>query len=231
MGHNVLKPCFPMIGFDLHGEMAVPLIPAPSFPHVCFSVLNGIVGKVMKTTTVTQDGGWMIVHRTSDIGNLIPHVPLPPAPNFLFLPLVIAFSGSKSYFGPATVQAQGNVIGCALIFVVDVNGNCWDILSAGVGLVAPTGFVITWNTVETTMTWGDVLGGFIAMAIDAACNALLSFAAGKVAGKLAGPILNRVMRTRLGGDLAWRLTANTACSPSPWPRRCSRRPWEASFCS
>lgn len=220
MGHNVLKPCFPMIGFDLHGEMAVPLmIPAPSFPHVCFSVLNGVVGKVAKTITVTQDGGWKIVHRTSDIGNFIPHVPLPPVPNCLFVGVVIAFSGSKSYFGPASVQAeQGGSIGCALIFVVDVNGNCWDILSAGVGLVAPTGVVITWNTVETTLTRGDVLGGFIAMAIDAACNALLSLAAGKVAGKLAGPIFERLTRTALGKKVAWALIGRYGLFAMPMAR-------------
>ncbi len=205
MGHNVLKPCFPMIGFDLHGEMAVPLILTPSFPHVCFSILNGIVAKRSKTSTVSQDGGNMIIHRTSDIGNLIPHVPIPPAPSFLFLPLIIGFSGSKSYFGPASVQAQKKVIGCALIFVVDINGNCWDILSAGIGLVAPTGVVVTWNTVKTTLTWGDVLGGFIAMAIDAASTALLSFLGGKLAGRLAGPLLKRMMGTRLGGNLAWKL--------------------------
>lgn len=205
MGHNVLKPCFPMIGLDLHGEMAVPLILTPSFPHVCFSILNGVCMKVDKTSKTTQDGGWMIVRRSSDIGNFIPHIPIPPVPSFLFAPIIFAFSGSKSYFGPASVLAEKKVIGCALIFVVDVNGNCWDILSAGIGLVAPTGFVITWNTVETSLTWGDILGGFIAMAIDAACTAALSYAGGKLAGKLSGPILGRILGTRLGKDLAWRL--------------------------
>ncbi|MEM9455940.1 MAG: hypothetical protein AAGF11_17300 [Myxococcota bacterium] len=203
MGHNVLKPCFPMIGFDLHGEISVtpPWNPAPSFPHVCFSVLNGIVMKRDKTSKTTQDGGNMIIRRTSDIGNLIPHVPIPPMPNLVLLPLVIGFSGSKSYFGPASVQAEGKVIGCALIFVVDLNGNCWDILSAGIGLVAPTGVVITWNTVETSLTFGDILGGFITMAIDAACTAALSFLGGKLAGRLSGPIVRRIMGSRVGGYL------------------------------
>lgn len=203
MGHNVLKPCFPMIGFDLHGEISVtpPWNPAPSFPHVCFSILNGIVMKVDKTSKTTQDGGWMIVRRTSDIGNLIPHVPIPPMPNLVLLPLVIAFSGSKSYFGPASVLTEGKVIGCALIFVVDINGNCWDILSAGIGLVAPTGVVITWNTVETSLTWGDIIGGFITMAIDAACTAALSFLGGKLAGRISGPIVRRVMGSRVGAYL------------------------------
>lgn len=200
MGHNVLKPCFPMIGFDMHGEISItpPWNPAPSFPHVSFSILNGISMKRSKTSTVSQDGGNMIIHRTSDIGNLIPHVPIPPVPNLVLLPLVILFSGSKSYFGPASVQAQGKVIGCALIFVVDINGNCWDILSAGIGLVAPTGVVITWNTVETSLSWGDIIGGFITMAIDAAFTALLSFLGGKLAGRISGPIVRRVMGSRVG---------------------------------
>ncbi len=203
MGHNVLKPCFPMIGGDLHGEMSVtpPFNPAPSFPHLCASVLNGIVMKRDKTSKTTQDGGNMIIRRTSDIGNLIPHLPLPPMPNVALLPLIIGFSGSKSYFGPATVQSEGKVIGCALIFVVDINGNCWDIMSAGIGLVAPSGRVITWNTVVTSLSLGDVLGGFIAMAIDAASTAALSFVGGKIGGRLAGPIIKRVMGSRIGGYL------------------------------
>jgi hypothetical protein len=200
--HAVLIKYHVMLSADGHSDlMPIPAPPGvqpnPWHPHIVGHILWGwTLGDI---TTKTHALGVDIVYMGSDIANGIPHVPLPPT-HFILAALYTAFSGSKSHFGPASVQAEGKPIGAAILVIVNANLNCYDVVPL------PVGWVCAPNIVMTSLSFGDILGGLFAMAADAALQALLNKLTGGIgdgfsstAGKLlAGPLAGFMIGSPLG---------------------------------
>jgi hypothetical protein len=215
--HAILIKWHPMLSADCHTDlMPVPppvvVAPNPWHPHIVASVLYGLTfGKIAPTVKALNIE---IIHMGSDIANGIPHIPLPPT-HFLLALLYTAFSGSKSHFGPAAVQTKDGVVGAALLIIVQPNLNCYDVVPL------PTGWVCAPNTVMAHMTLGDILGGFFAMGVDAALQALMNKAGGALnnrmgsqAGRLlAGPLATYLLGTPLGKT---GLDGLKAMTPESW---------------
>lgn len=186
----VLITVHPMIGYDFHDTIPPPgPVMVPNIPHWCGATLRWIVPTHKKADTV-ETMGFTVMQQGTDIGNLIPHV---SAPHYL-LPLVIAFSGSKSHFGVASVQAKGQPIAVALAVVLNPNLNC----AGATRPPMPTGCVIAPNTVLSAMTLGDALGGLFAMVVDAAIqfglNKLFSSnTASRFFNRLQGPLVRALV--------------------------------------
>lgn len=208
--HCVMLQWHPMVGLDFHDEITAtaPPAPAPNIPHVCGHVLYGWTLGDMSPPAIKANG-MRIALRGTDIKNGIPHVPIPPWPPILLLPLVIGFSGSKSHFGPASVTAKGKPIAAAIAVVVNLNLNCNSLAPL------PTGIVVAPSTVVCGMTLGDILGGFFAMGADALFGFVLNKitggigkwvagdAIGKVAAKVLGDTVSAVLQTLFGSPLGW----------------------------
>lgn len=199
MGHNVLQILHPMIGLDFH-------LPAtPPFFHITGHILWGVFGVTAEYSSNKHFSSWgtEVVCKGSDIGPMIPHIPvgvmLPPPLAPLRLALAIAFSGSKSHFGShkyKTTDKSGGAksVALALIFVVNLNLNC------GEPAPTPTGIVLAFNTHESGMTLGDFLAGLLSLILDTAVQTVLNlFGAGvgkwllgKIAPKLAAKIAAKI---------------------------------------
>jgi hypothetical protein len=175
--HVVMLKWHVMAGCDVHNEITVVLVPMPMVPHVVGMVLNGLWG-ASKTSDRTIAKNWNIIQRDSDISYGIIHVPV-VLPACALAPLIILTAGSKSYFGPSSVLAEKKPIAGALFKYVNWQLNCAD------PCPMPTGFVACWGTVVCGMTWGDIIGGFIAMVLDCAIQAVINAGTGAIA-KYAG---------------------------------------------
>ena len=208
--HNLLRPYHVMVGCDLHNEVTatIPPAPAPMIPHVVGHVMQG--SGIMSTVLMTGDDvkalGTKIMQRDTDIGWFIPHVPIPPYPPCALLPLIIAFSGSKSYFGPSSVLANNKPIAGALLVVVNLNLNCAD------PCAMPLNVVITWGNVVCGMSVGDILGGILAMGIDAAITFGFNKLGGWAGGKAFGNVAN-VFFKKLGEGVIGQLAQQLFGSP------------------
>jgi hypothetical protein len=131
--------------------------------------------------------------RGTDIGPVIPHLGAPSVP----LPIEIAFSASKSHFGPRSYvekdnKGENNHIAAALLEHLNPNLNC------GTPFPTPTGLVLAMNTHGVGMTWGDIVAGAVQMAIDTALQTALYYAGngvgwglGKIASRLGPQALSR----------------------------------------
>lgn len=186
--HCILIAVHPMVGLDLHMDLmpAAPSpLPSPTHPHVTAHILFGWAGIATKWTPTEKTMGIEIVCMGSDIANGIVHIPL-PLTHFLLAAIMTAFSGSKSHFGPASVQTPKGPVGAALLVLVNYNLNCGTVPT-------PTGVVLAPNTVVAHMTLGDVIGGFIAMGVDIAVGAALNYLCGKL------PIKNEAVKSVAGG--------------------------------
>ncbi len=186
--HIVLRQYHVMAGCDLHDEVTavIPPVPAPKIPHIAGHVMQGwgITSTALMTDDTVKALGTKIMQRDTDIGNGIIHVPIPPYPPCALLPLIIPFSGSKSYFGPQTVVAQNKPIAGALLIVVNPNLNCAD------PCAMPLNVVVAWGNVVCGMSIGDIIGGILAMGIDAAITFGFNKLGGWVGGKLFGKVTN-----------------------------------------
>lgn len=198
----VLIEHHPMIGVDLHGELTTTLPPVevPLAPHLTAATLNWVVPPAMTTKTFATFLHARIMQRGTDIQNLIPHIPLAP-PAVALAPILMAFSGSKSYFGPRSVQVEGTPVAVALYGVVSANLNCGDI-------PLPSGVVIAPNTVVAGMTLGDILGAFMAMAFDAVMQAAINKLFSGMGSTPSAAIAGGFMGTFLGTPLGFSLNAN-----------------------
>jgi hypothetical protein len=155
-----------MVGCDPHNEVnvAIPPTPAPFVPHLVGHKLEGWgwTPTALMTSDKTIALTTKIMQRNTDIGNGIPHLPLPPWPPCALLILIIPFSGSKSYWGASAVLMEGKPVAAAILVVVNVNLNCAD------PCALPFNIVITWGNVVCGMTVGDIIGGMVAMYVDMA---------------------------------------------------------------
>jgi hypothetical protein len=113
--HCVLIEWHPMIGVDLHTEAPLPPAPptpVPMWPHFSAALLHHVMKPSMSANV--QALGACAMQRGTDIMSFIPHLPIPPAPNCMLLAPIMAFSASKSYFGPAAVEVSGKPVAVAL---------------------------------------------------------------------------------------------------------------------
>ncbi len=191
MNFCVLIEFHPMVGVDFHNDIVPPpALPVPVYsPHLVAAPLNWLVpAQTARTTRATWTFGRVML-RGTDIQNFIPHVPLTPA--CLLAPVLTAFSGSKSHFGPARISANGKPIAVAVLGLSNLNLDCGEIPT-------PTGIVIAPNTVLARMTFGDILGGLFAMAVDAFIQTLMNKAFG-----FLGPVPSGVVQTLLGCPLGF----------------------------
>lgn len=203
---NILGNWHLMIGSELHyfwlSGSPVPAPPPAVLNHISSMILNGTGLTASKTTNVQATNN-KIIHQGSDIGNFILHVNIPPAPINLFLPLHIAFSGSKSMFGVNTVIAEDNPVGVAVAVIMNFNLNCSDpvYLPGGVVYAFPM-------TCQAGFTLADFLGGLMHMAFDMAISyAINKFFRGKWGQKFQNAFFFRVFSPMFRGFV--RVTGKT----------------------
>lgn len=185
----VLIEFHPMVGVDLHKEMAPVPPPVPFAPHITAATLNWVLPAATANTVRATWAHARIMQRLTDIQSFVPHIPLTP-PAVLLAGVYTIFSGSKSYFGPSSVMANGSPIAIAMQVIANLNLQCGDIPT-------PTGCVIAPNTVVAGMTWGDFWGGLFQMATEAALQAALNKLLGPF-GDVGGSIVGLFIGTPLG---------------------------------
>ena len=190
----VLIEFHPMVGVDFHKELAIippapAPVPVPFAPHLTGATLNWVLPAATANTVRATWAHARIMQRGTDIQSFVPHIPLAP-PAVLLAGVLTIFSGSKSYFGPASVQANGAPIAIAIQIIANLNLQCGDIPT-------PTGRVIAPNTVVAGMTWGDFWGGLFQMATEAALQAALNKALGPF-GDIGGNVVGLFIGTPLG---------------------------------
>ena len=189
--HLLLLKYHVMAGVDCHDELTatLPPVPAPEIPHIVGMVMCGVAGLAGWGGGATMTGddvkadSMNIICRGSDISYLIPHVPIPPYPPCAMLVLIIPTSGSKSYFGAASVLTAKGPVACCLLVTMNPQLNCDDPLSL------PSGMAASWSTVVCGMSFGDILGGILAMGLDM----LISLGLNKLGSKLAKGVFGKVM--------------------------------------
>lgn len=199
---NVLKNWHPMIGCDIHDTLPPPgIVPVPKIPHVTAMILHGVTGLTSKkrADVVTASRGLTMI-RGTDIGPLIPHVPVPPVFHY-WLPLLILTSGSKSHFGASTVVTADGPVAIAVLKVVNLNLNC----SGPTFPPMPSGCVVAATTHVTGVTWGDILAGSLSLVLDAAVQFVLNRLFN---GKTGEGFTNRLTRSIMG-PLAARMMASS----------------------
>lgn len=179
-----------MVGLDAHKDIipGAPPVPVPFAPHMTSAMLNWMMTPSMSSDVRATWTYGRVMQRGTDIQSYIPHIPLSPAVSLA--PLLTMTSGSKSHFGPATVKVNGSPIAAALGGVVNPNLNCGDIPT-------PTGIVVAPNTVLTSMSVGDIIGGILAMATDAFLQAVANELTGGL-GDVEGAIAQLFMGTPVG---------------------------------
>lgn len=183
----------PILNFDWHdGIFLMPPapLPAPGYSfHIGASFLwfaeGSILGDPKKNGGCVLADGAPIASRGAQVGGLgiPPHVnvwPLPVAPNTnLLIPLINLTTLSKCLFAVASVRGPDGAIACSPLPHVGWN------LACASPMFMPTSVVYTRGTVMVGFTFGDFLYGLALMAVESA----LSFALGKLAGKLGGRIM------------------------------------------
>jgi hypothetical protein len=173
-----------MVGMDYHIPWP-PGSPAPApapVPYTTSFLLLGLAPTVFSKPIFSHmtDGFAITMEKGTDIGSLIPHIGAPS----LTLPVEMLTSASKSHFGASAYQAEGKVMGCALLVSVNPNLNC------GIPAPTPTGFVVAITTHIVTMSLADILAGLAAMCADIALQALMN----KIGGALGNRLTNAIMR-------------------------------------
>ena len=159
----VINVLHPMVGVDIHAELTPPgappiPVPMPFVPHAVFAPLGNAPGLLMGTVkrTDTSQGKkavlvnfvrMPIIIQGSDIGPIIPHIPLIPCTPIPNLPLIILGSGSASEFFAFSVKAHGKAIANAPFVFLAMNMNC--------GFPPTPGNVIAPSLVFTGFRIGD----------------------------------------------------------------------------
>jgi len=198
-GCNVLRAYHIMIGCDFH-DLWPPGTPTPAGvgPHPCVAPLIGTTATSKYGSTVHGHSDWTML-RGTDIGPLIPHIPL--VPNVLIAPIIL-LSGSKSEFGASSVLVEGKPIAIAVGVKVNINLNCCGPVKRP---PLPTGLVLTFNTIEANVTLGDVLAGAAAMVVDAAIEWGINLVFNGIGNRFFGPLsdfYNKVFFGRVFNVLA-----------------------------
>src|SRR6185312_4225636 len=196
-GVAVLTHIDVMVGVDFHDEVAPPGSPVPSVPHavtglLCSAAWGATTGKA--NLTVWSTGG-MVLSRGSDMGFLIPHVPLGPAG--ALASLLTATSGSKSGFGAHRHRGPQGPLAAACLGATGLNLNC----GGDTQPPALSGMVLAFfQLTRQGFAWGDVIAGALHAAVDTYLQHRLnaSFDHGWGAGAVSD------LKSRVTGALGWR---------------------------
>ena len=202
----VINVLHPMVGIDIHAELTPPgappiPVPMPFVPHAVAAILGNVPGALMGTVkrTDTSQGKkavlvnfvkMPIIIQGSDIGPMIPHIPLVPCNPIPNLPLIILGSGSASEFFAFSVKAHGKAIANAPFIFVAMNMNC--------GFPPTPGNVIAPSLVFTGFRIGDFIAGMVGLLMDAALSAAISIAFGGLSG--SGGLMG-LIKAPLGGPI------------------------------
>jgi hypothetical protein len=158
----LLRHFDPMVGLDLHDEVAPPNAPAPRVLHLVAGLLcsppwGALTGKPNPKVWAT---GGMVLSQGTDMGFLIPHAPLQPAS--LLAAVLSAGSGSKTSFGAHRNRAKSGALAATVAGATGLNLNCGDGLPPG-----PTGQVLAFfQLVWQGTTSGDVTAGVLHTVVD-----------------------------------------------------------------
>lgn len=193
--HCVLKHWHRMVGIDYHVPWP-PGAPSPApaaVPYHTVYILIGMFPKIFSKPIPSHitDGFAITMAQGTDIGSMIPHIGAPS----VTLPVEMAFSFSKSYWGSARYLAEDKIMACALLVTVNPNLNC------GTPLPTPTGFVLALTTHVVEMSLADYLTGFFRMGLDFALQWALSKAGGWLGEKLSGAICQRLANRAFNNTL------------------------------
>ena len=174
------------IGMGSHMAVYPPAPAAVMAPHVSMDTLLGLMISAKWSKTVIGPFGFQFIGQGSDSGFVVPHIAIPP-PSVL-VPVVIAFGGSKPMFSASTVHidVDGSSLpmsaGMIPFNFVSINQACNDPCNY------PSDMVISPNTVVVGLTLGDMIAGFVNIAIDCIVSAI----ANKIGGDVAEAVLSRL---------------------------------------
>ncbi|WP_441288556.1 hypothetical protein ACSRUE_42550 [Sorangium sp. KYC3313] len=208
---NVLVHVNPMIGLDPHTALPPPVgLPIiPIHAHITGAFNHWAIWgfATAKDSSIVLCDGNKTMQRGTDIGFFVIHVPIPLIPHFL-LPIWNTLTGSKSEFGVNAVLVEGAPVAVAVAKIVNLNLNCFGYTSPLPGV----GVVITWTSVQASMTMADFLAGLAAALVDWAIQAIVNRVTSKAVnpfklGKITvGPLNFGKFVDRLTGPL-WRRIA------------------------
>ncbi len=171
MFFNMLKDIHIMVSIpyiEMHNAVYPPPLPPtpPYLPHLstaplCVPPFGALTGK--PNGTMFSDLSRTLSQGT-DIGPLIPHIHIPPAPPNVLLAVIFLTSGSKSHFGASRHVLEKGPAAFAVMKYASINLNCagatWPPLPSG--LVAAA-----WATNVTGVSVGDIVAGFAHIVLDA----------------------------------------------------------------
>ena len=154
---------------------AVCMSPAPAsaidFPATMLWPPGNLLFKNKYSTTVTHKH-LGIIQSGHDLGIIIPHIQIVPAPNNFFTPLHILFSSRKVMFSSSSVKVNGAFVGIAGVIGLPPT----PMMVCGEPTGFPLGEVPTrWlNTVRVGFTWIDFLLGVLSIAASMVVDKLLA---------------------------------------------------------
>jgi hypothetical protein len=199
--HNAHMVVHPFVGYGQHVSTAPPFPgpppPVGMLPHVSGTTVANLHIKAKIATSVLGMGGFPLVARGTDAGFVVPHNSIPPGNGFLAI--IIGLGSSKIMFGSSTVKiavgGAGEDCGACIPPMVPFSLN----LGCNEPISLPTDAVVAPNTVEVMMTFGDIIGGILDMALDIA----ISWIASKVGGAFNNWVQGLGARFLAGGSQAW----------------------------
>ncbi len=200
--HNAHLSAHGFIGVGSHNAIHPVPVPPGIYPHISASSLLGLTIKAKFSKQEFGPGGFNLMGRGSDSGFIVYHVSIPPT-NFL-LAAIIPLGSSKIMFGSSkvhiNVDGKAEHCGCCTFPIIPLSLNmaCNDPCSY------PSDFVIAPNTIEVSMTLGDILMGIASAVLDVA----VSYLVGKAAGGISGSAFNGLARRFIGQPTFWKLAGD-----------------------
>jgi hypothetical protein len=170
-----------MVGCAFHATIVPPAPVVYLSPHITGAKVHWVTDGGDLSPNVFANGR-KIAHQFHDIGNLIPHVPMPPVWNILLL-IIIPFSSSKIMMGSGTVLANGKPVGVAPVIQL----NCGDPLSQPLAELIPLPPV----NVFVGITLADLLMALAMTAFEMLISWVVNKIGGAIGKKVAGSIFNR----------------------------------------
>ncbi|MCA9663432.1 MAG: hypothetical protein KC486_34195 [Myxococcales bacterium] len=184
----------PMLGVDLHDSFPAFISPPlPRGPHLVGAMVHWgpwWMAGAKEAADVLMPPGRMM-SSIFDIGMLIPHVPL--CANVYFW-LYILTSSSQAHFGVASVRTSKGPIAAALMLYANPQLQCEGPLTMPPAPTAPTAMVLAPNTVVAGMTIGDVIAGFVTMALTSALTFGITHGLNVAIPGLTNAIMNGLIR-------------------------------------
>lgn len=169
-----------MVGLDVHKGTPMLVFTGP------YIIWPGTFSK--QTHTVTADGLRMI--REGHKLYMVQHIPCEPSPKAILAAiLAVPISTSEPFLCRRSVRSEGSPLACCVKSAVGTNANCWDM---GPVSSAPSGFLLSYTTVKTTPSLGDLAAAAVGLLFDNILGAGMSKAPGGELGVLIAMIRHAV---------------------------------------